>query len=486
VAKVCQNSRDALHLTLSHIEPLVSVEIPFYSYCPAANARLLGFCGLANTSHVNAVLQQLFFTLPFRRQVLDPGFPNPQLRSLFASMARSSRRSADTAQFVRSWSGWGQPVNVREQQDSFDFLQAFLDGLPEACRQMFTGTSVNMFEVSSENYATEREEPFYGVPLEIKGIRNVDESIESYVQSELMTGREGYKLEDGRVVDARRCTRIKTAPEFLILHLKRFAYNVASGRRIKVNEHYEFPMALNITKLLREPADDRYRLKGVVLHAGNAMAGHYTSLVKISGRWLRFDDEFVEEVPEKEFGTLTFGGHPVGYDFDTSPGCAYMLFYERENLAEGNEIECELFAEIDEDNRVHAQIQSLFSPQMFHFVTQLTDVPIRLSYFVNVFCHSALADLATVMRTNLEDVFPDGVSVALEFFLANVDRVGAVLVNCSRSEIHSILTDILARTIVSSENGFALLDKLFELLPIALAAGVHRPAVVARCISRPR
>merc|ERR1712060_907119 len=67
-----------------------------------------------------------------------------------------------------------------------------------------------------------------------------------------------------------------------------------------------------------------YRLFAVVVHVGSGPNhGHYVSLIRSRGKWLCFDDETVEKVPETQlaqfFGTGGGGGGGTEH--------GYILFY---------------------------------------------------------------------------------------------------------------------------------------------------------------
>jgi len=40
----------------------------------------------------------------------------------------------------------------------------------------------------------------------------------------------------------------------------------------------------------------KYDLKGLIIHEGNPLFGHYTSFVKIDGNWFSFNDVNVKKV----------------------------------------------------------------------------------------------------------------------------------------------------------------------------------------------
>ena len=53
-------------------------------------------------------------------------------------------------------------------------------------------------------------------------------------------------------VDAKKRTCINTLPDNLIVHLKRFEFDLEQMRRIKVNDYCEFPMELNLEPYTKE------------------------------------------------------------------------------------------------------------------------------------------------------------------------------------------------------------------------------------------
>ena len=73
-----------------------------------------------------------------------------------------------------------------------------------------------------------------------------------------------------------------------------------------------------------------YNLKGIIVHIGQGYAyGHYFSLIKSRGRWIRFDDANVDAVDDKFFRALF--GYPSQHSSmneSSSWPTAYMLLYD--------------------------------------------------------------------------------------------------------------------------------------------------------------
>jgi ubiquitin C-terminal hydrolase len=149
-------------------------------------------------------------------------------------------------------------------------------------------------------------------------------------------------------------------PTNLIIHLKRFDFDLETLRRSKVTRRVEFPMTLNLEAYTKEglarqeaqpgteeppstSADYDYELSGVLVHSGTTDSGHYYSYCKDrTGQWYKFNDETVTPfalLPEA-MAEAWYGGEFTSYAWDphqgrqqarsvARPNSAYMLFYEK-------------------------------------------------------------------------------------------------------------------------------------------------------------
>lgn len=125
----------------------------------------------------------------------------------------------------------------------------------------------------------------------------------------------------------RRCERssvkmdIWSAPECLIIHLKRFAVDATTGDTEKIDTFVQFPLDLDLAPFVVGPSSTsaQYRLYAVVNHSGTLTCGHYTAYCKVGqeadrSRWYHFNDATVTPVSEEK--------QIVSRE-------AYLLFYER-------------------------------------------------------------------------------------------------------------------------------------------------------------
>lgn len=134
-----------------------------------------------------------------------------------------------------------------------------------------------------------------------------------------------------------------------MLQLKRFAFDLETYSRNKINDHFAFPMSIDMSPYkfqhLSNPdepiEEDIFDLVGVIVHKGQAEHGHYVSYIRArptppgeAPTWLLFDDADVSIFDPNDFGDACFGGFSnkgSGMLFQSGMKSynAYMLFYQR-------------------------------------------------------------------------------------------------------------------------------------------------------------
>lgn len=113
---------------------------------------------------------------------------------------------------------------------------------------------------------------------------------------------------------------IYNAPDYLIVHLKRFSHSRGMWGGRKVNDLITFPldnldMSTYILKNSTENKKIVYDLYAVSNHFGSLDGGHYTAFCKnpVLEKWYNFDDNDVGSLSPSEVNTKA----------------AYVLFYKK-------------------------------------------------------------------------------------------------------------------------------------------------------------
>ncbi|KAF9195866.1 hypothetical protein BGZ50_003127 [Haplosporangium sp. Z 11] len=400
--------RHIIMKTRRHFERESEIEDQ-WGYDPQTVKRAsCGYVGLQNlgaTCYVNSIIQQFFMNKAFRYGILDaPTIEGSvdkqdtllyQLQVLFGNLQESQRRAYNAYGFCYAYKDWdGNPMNVAVQMDVDEFFNILFDRLESSVKntpqenlfkQQYGGKLVQQIKSKDCEHISEREDSFFSIQCEVKNKKTLEESLQLYVQGEILDGDNKYKCSScDKHVDAIKRACIKELPRNLILHLKRFDYDMDTMRRIKINNRFEFPTRLDMEPYTldyltrKEQAQEgactspstyfagakentaafQYNLVGVLVHTGTADSGHYYSYIKDrnpdassrrspsaspnceDARWYHFNDSKVEEFEASEIPAKAFGGTEflpqesspymkTPPRATTKPYSAYMLFYER-------------------------------------------------------------------------------------------------------------------------------------------------------------
>ncbi|XP_064477292.1 ubiquitin carboxyl-terminal hydrolase 24-like isoform X2 [Ornithodoros turicata] len=350
-----------------------------------------GYVGLKNagaTCYMNSVLQQLFMQPGLQEALLSIDSDKVeeesllyQLQTVFGHLLESQLAYHVPEAFWRCFRLWGEPVNVREQQDASEFFNHLLDQVDEYLQKIgwdplfkpfYEGLFSDQKICQGCPHKYEQEETFLALNLPVKS-QSLKESLDQFVKGELLEGDNAYLCEKcGEKRNTVKRTCIKKLPPVLVIQLKRFGFDWEANRAVKFDYHFKFPWSLDMSpytyqgvvekeqrgsagdmpdEVFRRPAPAHYDLSGVVVHSGQASAGHYYSFIKERrsdpqytakrGTWYKFNDTTVEEfdLNDTSIETECFGGTYKAKVSD-SASCypetrqrhwnAYLLFYERQ------------------------------------------------------------------------------------------------------------------------------------------------------------
>lgn len=376
------SERESSQLSPTSRQPS-SAQPPLYTSRVMPHYLKLPHTGLINfsvTCYMNATIQCLLATIPLSQFFLDNRWrdyiqknwkgSNGIMPEIFANLVRSLWRNDVQAVRPTSLRNFCARLNrewgVDRQQDAKEYLDFLLDCLhedlnfnwqnnplrplstrEEAVREgmpvrqvskvewdryshressfissLFAGQHASRLRCTTCKNTSTTYEAFYSISVEIprSGHGDIHDCLRSYCQEEMLSGDEVWKCSHCKCErEATKQIFITRAPQFLVIHFKRFSASKTESAR-KVHTPIHFPLhGLNMEPYIirTKPAassvnhpdmtanDDQaidaattppfvYDAYAVMRHLGQSgNGGHYISLVKDSARgcWRKFDDE---------------------------------------------------------------------------------------------------------------------------------------------------------------------------------------------------
>ncbi|KAE8383353.1 hypothetical protein BDV26DRAFT_137686 [Aspergillus bertholletiae] len=335
-----------------------------------------GLKNLSNTCYLNSLLTQLFMNVSFRDFMMRLDLVDPlnsqmlleETKKVFGYMQETWLKSVDPQGLVGSIRTYdNEPVDVTVQMDVDEFYNLLFDRWEaqisnaedkKKFRSFYGGQLVQQIKSKECPHISERLEPFSAIQCDIKGKASLEESLQAYVEGEIMQGDNKYSCTScGRHVDAVKRACLKDVPDNLIFHLKRFDFDMVTMMRSKINDEFQFPEHIDMSpfkvEYLSDPEaevqEDLFELVGVLVHSGTAESGHYYSYIRerptadSRGSWVEFNDSDVSRFDPSKIADQCFGGYNDSMN-NTSMGQvrfnkvwnAYMLFYQRVSSMESS------------------------------------------------------------------------------------------------------------------------------------------------------
>ncbi|CAJ1425880.1 unnamed protein product [Effrenium voratum] len=365
---------NVLHLVVRTGLPASSLSAASIARSEGPGAR--GLFNLGNTCYLNSTLQALSNTVALRRYYdeghykqdisfgpdsmggrLADGFAN-LLRNLWAA-DNPGLDAVRPSEFRELISEKWQQFGGYRQHDAQELLMFLLDGLHEDVKRALPISQASspsdqekesdlpeskimdifQFKVrseitfyDSESAPSTKFEPMVYLSLPLDGSEDVASTSSAPPRAELclehclraFSRKEELAQEDWVYSEkTKQCERslkkldIWSAPDCLIVHLKRFAVS-STGHVEKITTFLQFPFDLNLAPWIVGPCDGaQYRLYAVVNHTGTLSFGHYTAYCKVGEgsdrKWYYFNDASVTAANEA----------------DVVSDQAYLLFYEK-------------------------------------------------------------------------------------------------------------------------------------------------------------
>jgi ubiquitin carboxyl-terminal hydrolase 7 len=202
--------------------------------------------------------------------------------------------------------------------------------------RLFAGKMISFIKCKNVSYKSAKTETFYDIQLNIKGKKNVYESFDDYVSTEILDDENKYDAGEYGLQKAEKGVIFASFPPVLHLHLLRFQYDPMTNNSVKFNDRFEFHEKINLDKYLEKPEDTPaiYILHAILVHSGDNHGGHYVVFInpRGDGSWCKFDDDVVSSVPKTAAIDQNYGGTEDDFLLNVR-NCtnAYMLVYVRES-----------------------------------------------------------------------------------------------------------------------------------------------------------
>lgn len=294
--------------------------------------KITGYVGFRNqgaTCYLNSLLQSYYSTKYFRKLVYkipteneNPNDSVPLALQRAFYQLQVSKFPLDTLELTRSF-GWDS-ADAFTQHDVQELNRILMDRLEYRMKgtqvegklnSVFVGKMKSYIKCKNVDYESSRVEDYWDIQLNVKGMKNLQESFQNYIEVELMDGENQYAAPDFGLQDAFKGVVFESFPNVLHLQLKRFEYDFNYDQLIKVNDRYAYPDSINLSpymdkNLLEEnPGPHVYKLHGVLVHTGDISTGHYYTMIKpsLENQWYRFDDDKVWKVGKKQVFDENFG-----------------------------------------------------------------------------------------------------------------------------------------------------------------------------------
>lgn len=246
-----------------------------------------------------------------------------EIQDLFRRLEGSKKNSGrfDHKQWIKAIKKGNALFDNDEHHDSHEYVNWLLDSIHEnyiKARQdkpdpssgygpresfvseYFEGKLENTFMCLTCEHTKKRQEAFFNLSIDIEKNSSLTYCMQRFSVKELLNKGDKFQCEhcNSKQVATKEITVCKY-PKLLLLHLKRFKIDPRTFSHQKLAFRIPYPEELRLQST--DGVSTTYFLKGIIVHAGSGMLhGHYYSLVKSQGKWMKFDDTKVEIVEDKQ------------------------------------------------------------------------------------------------------------------------------------------------------------------------------------------
>jgi ubiquitin C-terminal hydrolase len=297
--------------------------------------RYTGLKNLGNTCYMNSLVQMLFNLGLFRDGIVNCDYNSKEtknnclfeLKKLFFCLQYLDMQYYTPDSFPKNFEN--SPLNPKEQMDVDEFFANLMDKLEtrlkgtnseNIIKYIFQGKQNDNlnFEGGCPHKRTNISD-FYSIQLQVKDKKDIYQSLDTFIEGEYMSGDNSIFCDKcKKKFAANKNQDFNTLPRVLMFVLKRFEFDYNKMIRYKINDYFEFPLELDMNKYTSDyitgknkNMNNKYLLRGVVIHSGTCEMGHYYSIIKNldsqNEDWFLYNDSIVKKFDLKNLKEEAFG-----------------------------------------------------------------------------------------------------------------------------------------------------------------------------------
>lgn len=174
---------------------------------------------------------------------------------------------------------------------------------------LFQGQLRSSLKCGRCGFERRRFDPFLylSVPV-LRNMNTISDAIEKFLEEEMLTGDERWNCPKCDCkVDACKQIQIWTLPPVLVLHLKRFEFDMRTFQFKKISTQLYSPPTVDLSSLVSSKQREGavYEIVAVANHLGQFGSGHYTAYCQVGQpherKWYHFNDDRVSLLGDGQF-----------------------------------------------------------------------------------------------------------------------------------------------------------------------------------------